>query len=558
MNREEIVRQLDALIYNKRVQSAYQFIMLESIFETIEESSEDIRVIPLTDLFTQFAIITVSWVNEYQLLLKENASTANEIISKIEGSFFSRDKYQDIGKRLMNSTVGKWVIPNITKYEGLFRCTEDKNIYLSQAVFEEIYEHLRGWRKKNFEEARKLLYKYNPNKTNVIDQLFIQEGYLIELEEIERENTVKEDVSIRDNLDLEYLKYYIESKGYEYSYKTLSNFYLSLKSKPFIILSGISGTGKSKLVRLFAEAISAKFELIPVRPDWSDATELLGYKDINQVFHPGKLTQIITEAQKDSDRPYIVCLDEMNLARVEYYFSDFLALIESRHWEGESIVTDCLSNESAASGEPLSIPDNIYIVGTVNMDETTFQFSKKVLDRANTIELNDVDLTYSFEDEEAIEVAPMPVHNDALRSNYIILRDCKAYAALAKRVIDQLITLNEIFKPCQLQFAYRVRDEIIFYMAYNEAYDLMSEEEAFDYQLLQKVLPRINGTSLRLRETLLKLLGYCMGKKVDGQESYDLETWPKEIDEGIYPRSAAKLLEMLRRYDEDGFTSFWF
>lgn len=346
--------------------------------------------------------------------------------------------------------------------------------------------------------------------------------------------------------------------GVIYSKDVLSNFYLSLKSKPFVILSGISGTGKSKLVRLFAEAIDAKFELIPVRPDWSDATELLGYKDINQVFHPGKLTQIIAEAKKDSDRPYIVCLDEMNLARVEYYFSDFLSLIESRHWEGDRIVTDSLSNETTTLGEPLFIPDNLYIIGTVNMDETTFQFSKKVLDRANTLELNEVDLTYSFEEDEEVEEVLVPVHNAALKSKYLILRDCKDYAELAERVIGQLINLNEMLKSCQMQFAYRVRDEIIFYMAYNQEYDLMSEEEAFDYQLLQKILPRINGTSLRLREMLMKLLSYCVGKEVNEQESYDLEAWQKEVAEGLYPRSATKVLEMLRRYDEDGFTSFWF
>ena len=356
---------------------------------------------------------------------------------------------------------------------------------------------------------------------------------------------------------MERIQNFSESCGMSYSNQVVSNFYLSLKSKPFVILSGISGTGKSKLVRLFAEAINAKYELIPVRPDWSDATELLGYKDINQVFHPGKLIQIISEAKGNPDQPYIVCLDEMNLARVEYYFSDFLSLIESRRWDGGIIVTDSLPEELSTELGPLSIPENLYIVGTVNMDETTFQFSKKVLDRANTIELNEVNLAYDFAEEESAEVAPMPVHNEALKSKYLVLKDCKAYEELAKRVIDQLIQLNEILKNAQMQLAYRVRDEVVFYMAYNEEYGLMSEEEAFDYQLLQKVLPRINGTSMRLKETLINLLDYCTGKKGNMAEGYDLEEWQKEVADAIYPRAAAKLLEMLRRYEEDGFTSFW-
>ena len=110
---------------------------------------------------------------------------------------------------------------------------------------------------------------------------------------------------------------YINGNGYIYSYEELSNFYLSLKTKPFVILAGISGTGKSKLVRLFAESINAKFKSIPVKPDWNDSTELLGYKNIKDEFVKGELYKVIDEAKEHLDTPYFVCLDEMNLARVE-------------------------------------------------------------------------------------------------------------------------------------------------------------------------------------------------------------------------------------------------
>lgn len=360
---------------------------------------------------------------------------------------------------------------------------------------------------------------------------------------------------VSKTIDLEVVKRNIATKGVHYSKQELSNFYLSLKSKPFVILSGISGTGKSKLVRLFAEAIGAEFTLIPVRPDWSDATELLGYKDINQEPHLGKLTQVIQNASENKDKPYIVCLDEMNLARVEYYFSDFLSLIESRRKKGDEIITDSFTQDLKVKHTYL--PDNLYIVGTVNMDETTFQFSRKVLDRANTIELSDVDLFYDFEEETLEEVMPLCVHNEALKSEYLLLKDCKAHKELATRVIEQLIVINEILMPCRLEFAYRVRDEIVFYMAYNEEYDLLSEEEAFDFQLMQKVLPRITGTSRKVERLLMNLINLWTDETITLSELEDTVDEAKVLQRAYYPKSVKKLIQMLGGYRDDGFTSFW-
>lgn len=356
-------------------------------------------------------------------------------------------------------------------------------------------------------------------------------------------------------IDIKAVNEFMNAKGIYYSEETLSNFYLSIKSKPFAILSGISGTGKSKLVRLFANAIGAEFIPIPVRPDWSDATELIGYKDLNQVFHPGSLAVAIQNAKQQPDKPFIVCLDEMNLARVEYYFSDFLSLIESRRKEGDHIITDCFPQDFG--DEPLTLPDNLYVVGTVNMDETTFQFSKKVLDRANTIELSEVDLSYDFDQTFEDEVAPLNVHNNALKSEYLLLKDCKAYKALAERIITKLIAINEILTPARLEFAYRVRDEIIFYMVYNEEYGLLSEEEAFDLQLLQKILPRITGTSRKVELLLMRLIDLWTDETISIKDLEDTVEDGQVLSKAYYPRSVKKLLQMLRGYRDDGFTSFW-
>lgn len=209
MDKKDIVKQLDALIYNKKVQSVYSHIMLESIFILIEQSKEGNRNIPILDIFTQFAIITVPWVNKYQLLLKDKSSIANKIINEADKDVVTINQYRDIGKKLMTSSVRKWVVPNITKYQELFRCTEDKNIYVSQEGWHEISSHVNEWRKKNFEETRKLLYKYNPNKKQIIDQLFIEKGYLKKLDEIELGGNNIGEVMLAEQMDLEYLTEYL-------------------------------------------------------------------------------------------------------------------------------------------------------------------------------------------------------------------------------------------------------------------------------------------------------------------------------------------------------------
>lgn len=158
-----------------------------------------------------------------------------------------------------------------------------------------------------------------------------------------------------------------------------------------MILAGISGTGKTRLVKLFAEALGAtrdngRFRLIPVRPDWSDPADLLGYKDLSGRFQPGPMMQVFVEARQPENRhqPYFICLDEMNLARVEHYFSDLLSVLETQEWREGEIQTQALISP-ATLGNPedertyggLGIPENVFLIGTVNMDETTHPFSKK-------------------------------------------------------------------------------------------------------------------------------------------------------------------------------------
>lgn len=164
---------------------------------------------------------------------------------------------------------------------------------------------------------------------------------------------------------IDHVSSYIQSKGFFYERKDLINFFLSLKTKPFVILSGISGTGKTKIVQWFAESLGAteengQFTLIPVRPDWSDSSDLLGYVNLQGEFQERLLIQVLEAADANSNRPYFVVLDEMNLARVEYYFSDFLSVIESRKWKDGKIVTSPVLPESITN-KHITIP-SMYIL----------------------------------------------------------------------------------------------------------------------------------------------------------------------------------------------------
>lgn len=352
---------------------------------------------------------------------------------------------------------------------------------------------------------------------------------------------------------------YISAKGYYYESREIINLYLSLKTKPFVILSGISGTGKTKIVQLLAESLGAtaengQFALIPVRPDWSDGSDLIGYKDIKGDFQEGPLTKVLKEANRPENRnkPYFLLLDEMNLARVEYYFSDVLSVMESRDRKNGEMVSAPVVEVKEEDGGKLLLRDNFYIIGTVNMDETTHPFSPKVLDRANTIEYNDVVLDhFGFLANDSI-AEPVSIDNKQVAGRFLNLKDAFSdHEELIRKVTKLLVEVNAALEPIKAHFGYRVRDEVSFYMIYNHEGELLEFNEAFDYQLLQKVLPRLTGSDPKTEKALKALFRFCTSHEWD-ESSVD-----SVIKEARFPRSAEKLSNMISKIIYDGFTSFW-
>jgi len=402
-------------------------------------------------------------------------------------------------------------------------------------------------------------------------------------------------------------KAYIDAQGFTYEDSLIDNLYLCLKAKPFVILAGTSGTGKTRLVKLFAEAIGAnkdngRFLLVPVRPDWSDSSDLFGHVDLEGNFVEGPIIEFIKQASENSDYPYFLCLDEMNLARVEYYLSDYLSVVETRDLKNGEITTDNLITKSLlgekSDYKAMGLPSNLYVIGTVNMDETTFPFSKKVLDRANTIEFNYVDLKTNFKaHSETNEVVALDnVGNSFLQAEYLKLQDCVTKlpeeAGFIDDICEKLYELNEVLKTANLHVGYRVRDEIVFYMLNNKKDSIIMEQKvgaeagnlvpnnnmAFDYAVLQKILPRINGSGKIVERLLEKIYVWLINEKnridtitdCDSKDTlialnevprdklpdYDFKAKLK-AGQCAYPKSAQKIAEMYRRAKDDGFVSYW-
>lgn len=350
---------------------------------------------------------------------------------------------------------------------------------------------------------------------------------------------------------------YALSQGFVFPPSLLRSYYVALKTKPFALLSGVSGTGKTKLAELFAEAMTgrqpAQFRLIPVRPDWADSTPLLGYQNVlanRYVTTP--FLDLTREAARPENRgkTYFVCLDEMNLARVEHYLAEYLSALESR-----------TKRVTLHEGAPdFILPPNVFVTGTVNVDETTHTFSRKVLDRANTLDFDAAPvLLEGIGDGKGLalldeELGLSPLQRQALFLGASVGSIGRARERLAQmdpafpaRALALLQAVNDRLYPARLHFAYRVRDEVLMFLA--NSFDaetgagLLRPDAAdnfalaLDLQIKQKVLPKLNGIAELLDPLLADLTAWAEGERL--------------------PQTAAKLSRMRAHGEATGYVRFY-
>lgn len=408
----------------------------------------------------------------------------------------------------------------------------------------------------------------------------------------------------------------------------------AIRTKPFLLLAGISGTGKSRIVRELAfkscpkylqdkdETTPGNYCMIEVKPNWHDSTELLGYySNLSKSYQFKKFVKFLVKAKMFPDVPFFVCLDEMNLAPVEQYFAEILSVLETRKHpkneagevdmsliktgviieseyfkalgkmgdfnpnftdrdiymrlhdiDTESDIAEEIGSRTDLTTEGLTLPDNVIIIGTVNMDDTTHQFSRKVIDRAMTIEMNGGRLKNMFggsNDLAYLKEEEQQKWQIAFKQKYVSADEVlKAHADKADEIVnllpEKLEAINAALKGTPFEVSYRVLNELTIMVGV--MLDNAPEEEletivnnALDRILLMKILPRIEGDS--------DMFNLKDSQQVGDATCHNRLEWLSELapaiaihdDEGKNHQQTAKekIKEMIERLENQEFTRFW-
>ena len=349
-------------------------------------------------------------------------------------------------------------------------------------------------------------------------------------------------------------------------------FVASLLTKPFVILTGLSGSGKTQIAIRFGEWLGdGRLHVAAVRPDWTGAEALFGYEDALRPAKEGRAAwavpkplEFILKAVEDPQNPYVLLLDEMNLAHVERYFADVLSGMESGQPCIPNLAREADSNWRVKPNSPdqIVLPNNVFVIGTVNVDETTYMFSPKVLDRANTFEFR-----VSTEDlaDHYLKPEPCEAGSPELIQGFLeIAKDSDWHNNQAfsesDKLSEELRNIHRILSPYSFEFGHRVYYEAQRFASIYEAAGSATLEDALDRILIQKILPRLHGSRRRLESLIKGLAHYCYDLSMPSDEtgttdvSFDPEN--KDVANSSLPNSFEKLTRMLRSLRANQFTSF--
>lgn len=371
------------------------------------------------------------------------------------------------------------------------------------------------------------IFDFEPNKSITYIESEINKEILINLDNslpidtgisdldktFDNETVNKNEDTLTESVLIDQFELIAKNDGLYYDRKDLINFHTAVKTSSLVILSGMSGTGKSRLVTCYAKALGIAddgFKVIPVRPSWNDDSDLIGFVDsMHMVYKPsdnGFVNFLIDAAEESNkDKLYILCLDEMNLARVEHYFSQFLSILEmpekSRKLELYDIDTRLYN--SAKYKHEILIKNNVKFIGTVNIDESTFHFSDKVLDRANVIKLDIIPYT-EWEPVSGTAKAFIK-QNNWTYSQYDNYIKKEKPIPLTERERSFVWEIHQLFNSANknLGVGPRILRKIDNYLDNLPIGLELSRKEAFDIQFVQRILTKLRGPKEQIEGILI-------------------------------------------------------
>jgi len=345
-------------------------------------------------------------------------------------------------------------------------------------------------------------------------------------------------------LIMEQILQFISNRGYTLAETLAEHFYLSLQSRPFVMLMGRSDAPMTRFVTLLAEAIGAtqekgRFLCLQVKPDWMDFSDLFGYVRLSGRFEPGAIIDFVKAAQDHPDKPYILCLDRVLLDRAEYYLNDILRPMEARreeNYEPQPLVTEKYYGSDTLAAEKygtLYLPENLHVVCTLNLDETSLPLNQKLLDRIYSMELTAGDLT-----ENGQISATTGIEADAafLQPAYKGLFQCTDRQELLEGCFAEFEAMNRMLMKGSAYVGYQIRNDAAVYVCNAVESGLLTRQQAMDQQILQKILSHVQGNIKTVGPVLRELAEFCKEQ---------------------YPRAAGKIARMLQTGEQEEYTACW-
>ncbi len=361
------------------------------------------------------------------------------------------------------------------------------------------------------------------------------------------------------------LKDYLNATGYVCGVEEVATYLLLLASRNWVILAGPSGTGKSSLVRRVAESLGGKFHDVQVKPNWVSSEDSLGYySEVSQTFVPGVVLQALEAAQDDQSSRHFIRLDEMNLASPEYYLAEVLSAGES--WSRDATgrtLSDAIQLPPAPSGTVLPevrIADNAFLIGTVNVDETTRTLSPKVLDRSAVYDLHHVDL-FAMPAVATSEIPSLPslvAVQRLLQDRPRSLVDLGASEDQVEMVAQLLTALAEVGAALGGPVGYRQRDALLTMLTLGQRHgltDVLSPDTILDIGLRSCVMPKWQGSTPAGHAALRRAVAVLLDKEIPADAA--TETLQSQASVSRFPRSCEKLLGMIDQFTALGYFSAW-